>query len=501
MCLTPEFDELAYLILNPDVAAAVRAGSLPSGHQHWVEHGQREGRLCRMPVSRPDFDEAGYLQLNPDVAEAVRAGVFCSGRDHWLARGLYEGRQGAALPGAGEQRRDLRPLRRKPFGVNYYGAHSAASGLGEACRGYVEALGRLRIGMYAVDVPPWSGQFPRASEEVATSPVYRLNLIHQNADMVPFFVRKYGKNLFRSAYNIGLWVWELGGALPEWHPASTHFDEIWVPSSFCQGVLASVSAVPVVRMPYAILPVKGSRGRAHFGIPADAFVFLYIFDVASQQERKNPEALVRAFQGAFPGRSGAVLVLKYQNAHHNPQAVERLMRLAGPSTITFSGTMSPDEIASLHGAADCFVSPHRAEGFGLNIAQAMWIAKPVIATGYSGNMDFTRSNNSFLIEYGLVRIPNSVGPYTAGMVWAEPSIPHLAHLLRLVFENRESASRKGAEAARLIQREYSVDSVASNLETRFADIGLDGGALRCVAGIAVGAVRAAFRVLKRGSRG
>ncbi len=451
--------------------------------------------MSRLPDPGPDFDEARYLEINPDVADAVRAGAIGSAYEHWQRYGRYEIRAGGAPPDPNARVRRLRAAARKPFGVNYYGFQSTASGLGTAARSYTRALQARAIAQHAVIVPQWSGRFPENEEPSPSRTEFRINLIHQNADMMAFFAKTYGLGLFESNYNIGIWVWELAVANAEWHKASRLVDEIWVPSTFCQHAFASVSAVPVLRIPHAVVPPEpgGGPGRSHFGIPEEAFAFLYVFDAASYVERKNPAALVHAFLRAFGDSSRVVLVLKFLNEDRDPAAIESLRALAGhPNIRLLSGAYTAGEIASLHNHADCFVSPHRTEGFGLNIAEAMWRAKPVIATGYSGNMDFTTPETSFLIDYELQPIRQPVGPYRAGLFWAEPSVAHLSALLREVFENREGARRKGERAARLIRRDYSPNAIGRLMEKRFSETGLgDHGPMRAARLAAAAAYRAA----------
>lgn len=472
------------------MAAAVRAGEIPSGYHHWKCEGRAERRLTQLPVSPPEFDEADYLRMNPDVADALRAGGLASGYEHWVRYGRHEGRRGGAAPDADARRRRLTSAGQKPFGVNLYGFQSAVSGLGTAARGYATALQARAIRQYHIAVPRWSGAFPTDDEITHTEPPYRINWIQQNADMVPFFVKKYGADVLGAGYNIGMWVWELAAAHAEWHRASRLLDEIWAPSAFCQRSLATVAAVPVVHMPYAVEPgeAEGGYGRDYFGIPASAFTFLYAFDVASVLERKNPTALVRAFINAFGDSPGALLILKFSNEDADRPGVESLRAIAARSNIrVLSCAYSDAEMASLRRHANCFVSPHRAEGFGLNIAEAMWLAKPVIATGYSGNMDFTSHGNSFVIDYELVNIRRDLGPYQKGMSWADPSLAHLSALLRHVFTHREDARRKGEEAAQFIRRQYSPLNVGRLLEDRFRQIGLHDRVLARGARLAVAA--------------
>jgi len=99
---------------------------------------------------------------------------------------------------------------------------------------------------------------------------------------------------------------------------------------------------------------------------------------------------------------------------------------------------------------DCFVSLHRSEGFGLGLAEAMLMAKPVIATGYSGNLVFVNRKNSLLVDYELAEIEEGRPIYTRGNFWVEPSIKQAAAHMRGVYEHRTKlAVAPGAARRRL----------------------------------------------------
>lgn len=121
-------------------------------------------------------------------------------------------------------------------------------------------------------------------------------------------------------------------------------------------------------------------------------------------------------------------------------------------------------------ACDAYVSLHRSEGIGLTISDAMALGKPVIATGWSGNMDFMTVANSFPVRYELVEIDARVGPYAAGETWAEPSIEHAAALMRQVFDNRAQGHTRGGLAQREMAANYSSAAVAQVLDQRLSAI-------------------------------
>jgi len=92
-------------------------------------------------------------------------------------------------------------------------------------------------------------------------------------------------------------------------------------------------------------------------------------------------------------------------------------------------TLSGNEVANLIRCSDCFVSLHRSEGFGRGPAEAMFFGKPVIATGWSGNMDYMWPGTAFPVRYTLVPVGRGAYPCADGQVWAEPDVAHAAQLL------------------------------------------------------------------------
>jgi len=460
-----DFDELTYLELNPDVEAGVLQGTIRSGYEHWINRGLFERRLtCRSETWPENWDEGRYLRLNPDVYAAVRSGQCASGYDHWRASGQYEARPGAAghyskatVPGAW------------PFGLNSFAFHSAAIGHGYAARGYLHELGCL-LPTAAVDVP-WAPALGASEPDEFHAP-YGFNLIHIGPDVLRTFLSRYGTRVLPGRYNIAAWVWELHAAYSDWQSLSGVFNEIWVPSEFVLCAIEPMVKAPVFKIPHIVdeLPVPAGIGREFFGWPEDQYVFLYIFDMASSMQRKNPLALIRAFRRAFPGDKDTLLVLKYQHADADPCAASLLERsITGAGNIKLMAESLPEEqVFSLLRLADCFVSPHRGEGFGLNIASAMYYGKPVIVTGYSGNMDYTNAENSFLIDFDLASIGNDVGYYKANYAWASVVEDQFAHLLRFVRTNREEAARRAANGQRTVREMFSRARIRRLIEERVA---------------------------------
>ena len=281
------------------------------------------------------------------------------------------------------------------------------------------------------------------------------NLVHLNADNMGWFADGRGRAYFRNRYTIGYWFWELAAFREEWIPFFDYVDEVWAASEFVRESVAAWSPVPVVRMPLpVVLPAVPAVGRAHFGLPTRATVFLYMFDVSSQTERKNPRGAIDAFRRARFAHDEAVLVLKFTNAEYDREAVRALHAQADGLHVRFlDGYMQREEIAGLLATADCYVSPHRSEGFGLTMLESMALGKPVIATAYSGNMDFMTDANSFLVPFSLRPLERDYGPYMRGAMWADPDLEEMARLMRLVVNEPQVAIERGQAARAQIAKE------------------------------------------------
>jgi len=247
-------------------------------------------------------------------------------------------------------------------------------------------------------------------------------------------------------------------------------NEVWVPSTFVQDAISKKSPVPVLRIPHAVcFTASAEAGRRRFELPSDRFLVLTMYDFSSIQERKNPEATLDAFDRAFrESHAGATLVIKTQNADFHPQEVALLReRLAGrKDVIWINETLSRQDVYNLLAACDAFISLHRSEGFGLALAEAMFLGKPVVATNWSGNTDFMRPDNSFPVNFELTRLKQDFSVYRAGQTWADPDIDHAAWSLRQAVEDDPLRAKISRQAMRTIREEFSPDSVGRRIRAR-----------------------------------
>jgi glycosyltransferase involved in cell wall biosynthesis len=339
-------------------------------------------------------------------------------------------------------------------GFNVIGYLGSEKGVGEAMRAHLRSLEAAAVPHVVNHFVDTFSENPETSFSTSQDSPYPINLLMVNADQVPYFAQK-NPGYLGGHYNIGGWNWELSTFPREWSNVFQFFHEIWAPSNFVRDSIASISPVPVTTMPYCINPapeVSPGWTRAKLGLPEDKFIFLFFFDFLSCMERKNPMGLLRSFRRAFGGGREAMLLIKC--VHSTPPrgldpdfAAE--MRVSyyqlvdagrGVGFKLLEAVLPREGVTSLMSLCDCYVSLHRSEGFGLTMLEAMALGKPVIATAYSGNMDFMTPQNSFLVNYRLTEITRAWGPYKAGEIWADPDLEHAAHLMRKVFDEREAAA-------------------------------------------------------------
>jgi glycosyltransferase involved in cell wall biosynthesis len=361
-------------------------------------------------------------------------------------------------------------------GINFAGYLRTESGVGSAARRYVRALESLHLPVALADLS--SLQINRSEDQTLSSfdqsLPYDVNLVCADVELHFAIMRHLGEEFFRDHYNVGIWAWELLHFPTKWHDRFAYYDEIWVGTSFIANALAPVSPVPVVRIPPVLaVDAPGCRaaGRRRLGVADDELTFLFMFDFHSHAERKNPLAVVDAFRSAFRPDDRARLFVKCVNEGGSPADFAALReRAMGHRVHLLPGYWPANEVQDLVAACDVYVSLHRSEGTGLTITDAMAHGKPVIATGWSGNMDVMNVANSFPVRYDLVEIAKSAGPYDAGQVWAEPSVEHAAALMRAVYEDRAEAERVGARARQDVESAFGVPGIADLIQPRLEAI-------------------------------
>lgn len=353
-------------------------------------------------------------------------------------------------------------------GVNVFGHLHGEFGLGESARMYAGALigagVPVTLNDLAHDVPHAFGD---TSLDVATrqGAPYAVNLLFANPDYMQRAIEFVGPAAWEGRTTIGCWFWELETIPGEWQEAIDAVDGIMVASAFTEEAFRRATDKPVFRVKLPLPALDASdASRRDFDLPEDAFVFLVSFDFNSSIYRKNPIAAIDAFRSAFPSsREDVRLMVKSSNGHRYPEHMSQLLAAASqdPRILVRDQVLPIAHMHALQKCADAYVSLHRAEGFGLGLAESMAMGKPVIATAWSGNMDFMDADNSCLVDYRLVPVGEGEYPHAAGTRWADPDTQQAAAWMRRLVDTPGLAAGLGRKAADHIRSDLSPDRAAS----------------------------------------
>jgi glycosyltransferase involved in cell wall biosynthesis/SAM-dependent methyltransferase len=357
--------------------------------------------------------------------------------------------------------------------VQAVGYFKAELGMGEYGRQLVAAVQATGA---PVSTTTWTDTISRQEHEFEDQQgagAAAVNLLVVNADQTPVFAAAAGPDFFAGRYTVGAWAWEVEDFPEAYDPAFDVVDEIWAISSFTRDAVARRTGKPVfaVPPPVTVPVVDPTITRADLGLP-EGFLFLFSYDFLSIPKRKNAQGVVDAFTSAFAPGEGPTLVIKSINGDKQRAAREELRRqvTARPDVLLLEDYLTPAQRTALMGHADCYVSLHRSEGLGLTMAESMALGKPVIATAYSGNMEFMDEENSYLVPYDRVPVGAGAEPYPATAQWAEPRIEVASELMRRVLTSPDEMRAKGERAARDIAEKHSPAARATLVHERLTDL-------------------------------
>ncbi|WP_279584104.1 glycosyltransferase family 4 protein [Xanthomonas campestris pv. passiflorae] len=364
-------------------------------------------------------------------------------------------------------------------GVNIFAYLRGQFGLAECARLYARALlgAGYPTALVDIDLNLPHGLNDRSLDSyISDEAPYDIHLVFINPDyLVPAF-ESIGEARMRGKYIVACWFWELEIIPESWLPSIELVDEILVASEFVREAFARVTDKPVVCVPLPLSEV-GDSGlqRVDFDIDAEAFVFLTSFDFNSYLYRKNPFAVIEAFAQAFPKeRKDVRLLVKTSNGHRNPQSLRALLEKAGADAriVVRDQILDRADVHALQRCADVYVSLHHAEGFGLGLAECMAQGKPVIGTGWSGNLAFMDADNSALVGYTLVPVQEGEYAHYEGQRWAQADVGDAARWMRKLADNPILAQQLGARARASVLETLSAERAATLLIDWFERIHL-----------------------------
>lgn len=259
-----------------------------------------------------------------------------------------------------------------------------------------------------------------------------INIIVGNPDIVFKVIQLKTIDILKASYNIGAWFWELEKPSFRWYLLKNIIHESWVLSEFnlisFKKIFTNVKKVKFYRSTIKKRQVKKFR----------YFTFFFTFDYNSYIERKNPKAVIDAFKKAFPEEERVSLILKTRNSSAHKDEHKNIIKHINKDNriILMNQNISHDDYEKLLNKIDCYVSLHRSEGFGLTIYEALNLGKYVIATSYSGNMEYTNSENSKLVAYKMVKIKKGEYPHSRNQYWANPDIDQAAKYMKELYARR-----------------------------------------------------------------
>jgi hypothetical protein len=417
---------------------ALRERRLPISPRRWLQlwrlHTIESARARHEPLW-PDARTSSHRSIGASSAPATARAAFGNGRPD-----------------------------EAPAGLTIVGYLADGTGVSAAAHASARACAAANIPFELVDARPLE---PARGK-------YAASLLHVNADQTTIVAGLLGRSFFAHRYTIGYWAWELDELPSAFDEAFDVVDEIWALSSFVQRAVAARSPVPVVTMPPAVTVAPAAAcDRAEFGLPRDCFLFLVAYDLLSVPERKNPLGALAAFRRAFPAPRDVGIVVRANHFASRPDdaAAIRAAVEATEGAFLVERPLAREQAQALQQLCDAFVSLHRAEGFGLNIAEAMLLGKPVIVTGWSGNLDFTDHRNACLVDYQLVTLAEDTPPYPRGSRWAEPDLDQAAEFMLRVASDQKLRRELEQRGRATVDALFAPAQVGTKFRQRLETIG------------------------------
>ena len=331
------------------------------------------------------------------------------------------------------------------------GAFSTASGIGESARNIYQCLESEGFDPLAIDLSGFLNQVDLVWDGPSTSlprDFSGILILVVNAPETRAMLKAMKLRRWRKCRIIGYWAWELNRPPSTWKPIARHLDEIWVPSDYTRSVLIELN----MQLSISTIPIPIYAGAEHTPIRRGdvAAKCLIMADGRSSFARKNILAAVQIFSEAVTTGLQAQLTVKTRNAAEYPSFYRTLNTIANanPMIDVLDESLSNEQRWELIRDHDIVISAHRAEGFGMHLAEAMSLGKVVLATGWSGNMQFMKEGNSILLPYTLVDVEDTTEIYEslANAAWAEVDVHASAESLRSLLADRDLGLEIGKRA-------------------------------------------------------
>ena len=304
--------------------------------------------------------------------------------------------------------------------------------------------------------------------------LYSVTIGVVNADQFSVWRSSLPPQLILHSKFVGVWAWEVENFPKSNQAAFELVDEIWAISNFVKDSISPHTEKPIYVVPAPIVApeVTEKLDRKAIGLPEEMVFNLFMFDYFSVFRRKNPLDLVSAHIMAFPDQLGPMLVIKSINGELNRDQHDNLKNAATGrrDILIIDSYLSREQLHGLLNECQAYISLHRSEGYGLTIAEAMSLGKPVIATGYSGNLDFMKPDNSILVPFKLVTVGGQAFPYPEDSQWAQPDIEFAANAMRELSSDEGLRTRLGSKAKADVTSEFTIERAAEFINGRVKEL-------------------------------
>lgn len=359
-------------------------------------------------------------------------------------------------------------MKNQYLGINFFGPIYTEDGIGEASRLTLKAFQNagINVAINPISRPVAREKHIETNQNFKTP--YKINYFHFSARWVEYYLELIGKEKLNNKYNICYWVTEMKDYPDEWAKHHHYFNEIWTASSFCFDSISMKVFCPVILIPHPIIKHEINKIKLINYIDNSKFNFLVMANMYSDIERKNVLQTLDVFQKAFPSKEDVSLVIKISNGHIDPEYMKKIKKFTvnDKRMILIDDFLTREEIVNLFQSVNAYVSLHRAEGFGLTLGEAMCYEVPVIATAYSGNMDFCNCFNSYLVDYELVKVGKDHLRYKSNDIWAQPKYESAIEMFKKVYNEPQDVLKKTKRAKEFIEANFSINVISNKILKR-----------------------------------
>ncbi len=320
-------------------------------------------------------------------------------------------------------------------GFNLIGYATSPIGLGEDLRSFAAMREYLRIPFSIVDVPTDSSQRVPIAFTQLTQHSYATSVFFMSAMECQKLAHESPHLFAEPKTKIGYFLWELPNFPDAFVSALKLVDHIWCPSKFVQEAFFAKSKQLILSLPLPVIQATpaGIDFRTQLGIPAHAFVALFMFDLRSTLNRKNPQGALAAFTEFARGKDDVYFILKINRWER--EAASALAWLPKHSRIPLiTQTLSAAQLSDLYRASNCYLSLHRSEGFGRTLVEAMQHGLWLVSTHYSGPADFLNHRNSHAVPWVPKTVLQGDYPPSHHSMWAEPVITQASEHLQSIYQ-------------------------------------------------------------------